>query len=84
MPEALTEAEMAAVAVVLRHRQIDPGKLDRPAILEAIREYLRTVRYHLDPKLPELRSVWAKLAAGEPLPPTPRLTIGPSRPKRRR
>ena len=79
----LTEAELAAVAAVLRERRLDAARLDRAAVLGAVREYLRTVRYHLDPKLAPLKAVWLKLAAGEKLPPTPRLTLGPSRPRRR-
>jgi len=79
----LDGADLDALVTILREQRLDPAKVDRTATLSAIREYFRMVRYHLDPKLGPLRSVWGKLAQGEPLPPTPRLTVGPSRPNRR-
>lgn len=77
----LTTSELTAIASLVREGS--PSHLDRDSILYLIREYFRTVRYHLDPKLEPLKSAWVKLAEGEALPPTPMLKLGPHRPKRR-
>jgi len=82
MSVEFTDAEIDALAIILREQRVDPAKVDRVTILAAIREHFRSVRYALDPKLEPLKSVWAKRAGSEPLPPTPRLGVGPSRPKR--